>query len=162
MNEVVKLNSEEVLHSWSSKEYPYYHKNFAWVFTFFVILVLIVVFQVLQKDYFGGLSVAVIGLLALFYALVPPKTIYILLSAKGIHLDDLFIPYNKMRHFWIVDNLNHKTLNIETRAFLQKILVLELGSQDPEKIRRILRDVLPELDESEPTIAQKFMKKFKF
>lgn len=157
-----KTKPTEVLHSWQAREYPYYKKNFAWYFTFLAVLVLIIGFQVLQEDYFGAICLAILGVLALFYASIPPKRVEIHLSPKGAHIDNLFIPYTKMRHYWIVDNETHKTLNIETKAYFQKVLVLELADQDPEEIRNTLRDILPELEEAEPTLSQKFMRFFKY
>ncbi len=153
---------ESVLHSWEAREYPHYKKNFAWYVTASAVLVLIIGFQIVQEDIFGAVTLAILGTLAMLFATIPPKMVLVLITHKGLHVEDLFIPYNKMRHFWIVDNEKHKTLNIETRAFLQKILVLELHDQDPEKIRGLLQEALPELDETEPTISQKFMDWFKF
>ena len=154
--------TDNILHSWEAREYPSYKKNAAWYITFGAVLVLVIAFQVVQEDFFGAICLGILGIIAAFLASVPPKNIVVVITPKGIHMQDLFIPFSKMRHFWIVDTLNHKTLNIETRAFLQKVLVLELQDQDPEKIREILKEILPELDESEPTLSQKFMHWFKF
>lgn len=157
-----KDEMDTVLHSWEAREYPHYKKNFAWYVTFLAILVLIIGFQIVQEDIFGAVCLGILGLLTIVFASIPPKMVLVLLTPRGVHMEDLFIPYAKMRHFWIVDDNKHKTLNIETRAFLQKVLVLELHDQDPEKIRSILQQILPELDESEPTMSQKFMHWFKF
>ena len=148
---------QTILHEWLAPEYQHYPKNLAWYITFIAVVVLLVGFQLIQGDIFGGICLAILGGLILFFASQPPKVVGISITQKGVHLDEIFLPFNKIQHFWIVDDPNHKTLNLRTSAILQKIVVIELADQDPEEIRETLQDLLPEISKEKPTLSQKII-----
>ena len=154
-------NYEPIL-EWQTHEYRHYEKNSAWYITAVVVFILFVGYLILQKDWFGAISIGILGLIALAYAKQKPKLITVTLSDKGIHLEDLHIPYSHIRHFWIVDNEHHKVLNIETTTYLNNEIGILLDGQDPELVREMLLAVLPEHAETEETLAQRIAHKFKF
>ena len=154
--------ADETLLSWQTHEFRPYAKNSAWYITFAIIVILIVVFMILQKDIFGAVSIAIIAGFVAAFSRQKPKVVTISLTDKGIKLDNMEVAYKEIRYFWIVDNDNHKTLNLETTAYLNRTLIVELDDQDPETIRGIMSQFAPEHDSNTETIVQKVMHKLKF
>lgn len=143
--------------TWQTPEFKHYHKNLGWHITFWGIVTLIIGYQIVTKDYFGALSVFLIAGFAAYLLKQRPGIVEVRITDQGMHIDELQIPYKNMRHFWIVDTETHRTLNIETSAYLNRFIILELEDQDPEIIRQILAKSVPEHDSTEPTLVQKLM-----
>ncbi len=148
--------------AWQAPEYRHYDKNIAWYITFVILFVLFFAYLIIQGDWFGAISVGLLGALTVAFSRQKPKLIDIVLSDKGVHLEDLHIPYSHIRHFWIVDNEHHKLLNIETTTYLNNEIGILLEDQDPELVREMLIAVLPEHTETDETLAQRIAHKFKF
>ncbi|MCC7356874.1 MAG: hypothetical protein IT410_04680 [Candidatus Doudnabacteria bacterium] len=148
--------------SWEAPSFKHYHKNTGWHITFWAVIVLIVGFQIISGDYFGAISIAFIAGLASYLLRQKPETMKVGLSDKGIHLNELHIPYKNMQRFWVVDTDEHRTLNIETTAYLNHLLIIELEDQNPTSIRDILLPIVPEHESNEPTFIQRLTHYFKF
>jgi hypothetical protein len=149
--------------TWIAPEFKHYEKNIGWYITFSSIIVLIsVFFAVVENDYFATISIFLIGCLILLFTRHKPQEVEIELNHKSIKLDNLHLPYKNIKHFWIVDNHRHKTVNLVTTTMLNNIIILELKDQDPEIIREFLNQYLPEHEATEDTLAQKIMHWFKF
>lgn len=148
--------------SWEALEFRHYPKNLAWYITMGVIVLLVVAFEVLQKDYFGAISLGVMAIFIIIFAMHKPGKIQISLSSEGLHLERSFIPYNQMKYFWIVDNEDHKTLNIETTAYINRTILVELETQNPEEVREVMLREVPEHSSTEETFVQRLIHRLKF
>ncbi len=155
-------NIPETIIEWQAPEFRHYPKNAAWFITFVIIAGLLVFYQVFQKDWFGAISVGVISILFGVFALHRPGVVTVKISTLGLHIDDTQIPFNNIKQFWIVDSENHKTLNIETTAYINHQLSIELEDQDSGEVQEILEELLPEKDEQHETVAQRIAHKLKF
>lgn len=147
---------------WQAPEFRHYPKNPAWYITFAVIAILLVGYQVLQKDFFGAISLAVIGVIVTIFAHHKPQEITIEISDLGIHINGDLIPYNRIRKFWIINDGTHKTLNFETTAYINHILTLELEDLDSDELHEFLSEILPEHEDPNPTTSQRLSHWFRF
>lgn len=152
----------ETIIEWQAPEFRHYPKNAAWFITFIIIVAMLVVYQVYQRDWFGAISVAVIAILFGVFAMHRPGIVTVKLTTLGLQIDDTNIPYNNIKQFWIVDNQHHKTLNIDTTAYLNHQLSIELEDQDADEVQEILAELLPEKEEAQETTAQRIAHKLKF
>ncbi len=150
------------IHSWEAPSFRHYEKNLGWHITFWAVIILIIGYQLISGDYFGAISIAFIAALTSYLLRQKPEQVIVGLSDKGIHLNDLHVPYKNMQKFWIVDTDEHRTLNIETTAYLNHLLIVELEDQDTVVVRDILLPVVPEHENNDPTFIQRFMHHFKF
>ncbi|HYF05699.1 MAG TPA: hypothetical protein VEA59_06040 [Patescibacteria group bacterium] len=156
------MRKREIYFSWEAPQFRYYEKNFGWYLTLGVVVLLLSGYMFIQADYFGAASFLIIGALIFWLSRVKPRTIVVELSDKGIHLDDVHIPYKQIEFFWVVDNAHHSTLNLHTTSTLQKLVIIQLESQDPDEIRDFLLELVPEHHETTETITQAIAHKFKF
>ncbi|HMQ01951.1 MAG TPA: DUF5673 domain-containing protein [Candidatus Doudnabacteria bacterium] len=147
---------------WEAPEFRHYPKNPAWYITMFIIIGLFVAYQVILRDWFGAVILVILGIIIYAFARQTPKYVEMQITDRGIHINGDLIPYNRIKHFWIIDDHEHKVLNLETTAYLNHLLAIELESEDAEEIREFLFDILPEHSELEPTITQKISHRFRF
>ncbi len=148
--------------SWEAPEFRHYPKNPGWYITLTCISLMVVVFFIIQRDFFAAVSLAIISGFVFFFARQTPEIVPIELNNRGVHFGNLRFPYKQIKHFWVVHNENHKTLNLHTTALLNNIMILELEDQDPEVVRMFLIKHLPEHEESRETPIQRITHRFKF
>jgi hypothetical protein len=147
---------------WEAPEFRHYPKNPAWYITMFIIVGLLIAYQIILSDWFGAISLFILAIITAFFARQTPKRVEMEITDQGIHINGDLIPYNRIKHFWIVNDHEHKVLNIETTAYLNHQLAIELEDQDADEIREFLIDILPEHSETELTNVQKIAHRFKF
>ncbi len=147
---------------WQAPEFRHYEKSYSWYITFLAIAILIVGFFIIQKDLFAAICIGILSLLIILFAQHKPKQVEIQLTNKGVHFGELFFPYKQIKHFWIVHNEKHKTLNLETTAHLNNVIILELEEQNPDHVREFLIQFLPEHEDTDETLTQRISHKFKF
>ncbi|QQS22666.1 hypothetical protein IPM19_03480 [bacterium] len=147
---------------WDAPEFRHYPKNPAWYITLLILVALLITYEIIANDYFGAISLAVVAGFVIFFGRQIPKQIPIRISDQGIHINNDLIPYQRIKHFWVVDDAAHKTLNIETTAYLNHQLTIELEDMDSDEVREFLADVLPEHEEPQPTTMQKISHRIKF
>ena len=149
--------------SWQAPEFKYYPKNLGWYITVFAVTVLVSgFFVIVESDIFAATSLGLVGLLILLFARHQPKQVKITIDERGVQFDKLFYPYKQIRHFWIVNNPRHRTINFQTSALFNNIVILELEQQNPETVRQLLIKHVPEHEATEETAVQKIIHRFKF
>jgi hypothetical protein len=159
---MLKTKHPETIIEWQAPEFRHYPKNITWFIVFGGIVAVVIGYQLFQHDWFGGVAVAILAGLIAAFALHRPSEVTIRITTIGIHIDDTSIPYTHIKQFWIVDNDNHKTLNIETTAYLNHLLAIELHEQDADEVHEILSELLPENVEAEESVAQRIAHRFRF
>lgn len=152
----------ETIIEWQAPEFRHYPKNAAWFISYAIIVAMLVIYQLYQKDWFGAISIGVIAAMFGIFAMHRPGIVTVKISTLGLHIDDSTIPFNNIRQFWVVDTEQHKTLNIETTAYLNHQLAIELEDQDGDEIQEILAELLPEKEDQQETMAQRIAHKLKF
>lgn len=148
--------------SWEAPEFKHYEKSVVWYILLFILLVLLVGYQILTSDYFGAITMIILGVLITLVSRKKPKTVTVELTGKGITLGELFIPYKHFKHFWVVDTPDHKTLNLEASTYLKQTVIVELMDQDPDEVRRLVAKHLEESETLEPSFSQRITHMFHF
>jgi hypothetical protein len=148
--------------TWQAHEFKHYEKNYGWYVVMVSVSVLIIGFFAIQRDYFASVCLAIMACLVYFFSKQTPEIVEIELSSKHIRFGRLLFPYQQIKHFWIVNNPRHKTVNLHTTAALNNIIILELEDQDPDEVRDYLLRHVPEHTETDETTVQMVMHRLKF
>ncbi len=148
--------------SWTAPEFRYYEKNFGWYVSLVVIAVLLIIFFVFEKDIFAAVSMAILAILVGLFSLQKPREVNIEMSERGIKFGNVEFPYKQIKHFWIVNTYNHRTLNLEISTVINHTMIIELLDQDEEQIRQFLVHHVSEHHQTHETFAQKVSHKLKF
>ena len=149
--------------SWQAPEFKAYEKNAGWYITLISIAILIVgFFTIVQKDYFAAITIAILTAAIVYFSRQQPEIVEIHLTNKGVHHGSIHIPYKQIKHFWIVNQENHRTVNFETSTYLNRLMIVELEDQDPDEVREFLLAYVPEHEDTEPTAVQRLIHWLKF
>lgn len=148
--------------AWDAPEFKHYEKSVLWYALLIILLVLLVGYQILTADYFGAVTMIILGVLITLISRKKPQIVHIELTSKGVTLGELHIPYKHFKHFWVVDTPDHKTLNLEASTYLKQTVIIELADQDPEEVRKLVGKHLEESEILDPSFSQRIAHMFHF
>ena len=147
---------------WQAHEFKPYEKSIVWYIGLCVIVSLLALYQFFVADYFGAITMVILGALIIFFAKRKPEIVQLSLDDEGVGIGELRFPYRHFKHFWIVTTKDHRTLNLEASTYLSQTVILELEDQDPEKIRKFLVKHVPESERVIPSFSQRIAHRLKF
>jgi hypothetical protein len=151
----------EIYTQWQAPQFVHYEKNASWYGIFSLVVIGLIAILIWRHDLFGAISIGVVAVIALIFSRHKPEIIDIAISNYGIHSAEHHISHTNIKHFWIVDNNRHRTLNVHTDSGLGRIVIFQLGDADGEAVRAALSNFAQE-HEGEETLAQKIMHKFRY
>ena len=116
-----------------------------WYILFTIVAGGLLVFGFFSDSLITILICGLIVLLGFIYSHRKPRVMHHELTATGIVLGDTIYPYKNIKTFWIIYEPPHiKTLNLETTAYLNSHVVVQLGNQDPVMVKLFLKNFLEE------------------
>jgi hypothetical protein len=156
-----KIQQKEI--SWQAPEFAEYRKHPLWFVGFGLVIALLVLFGIYTQSWTTAVLFTLFGLLGVIYASSKPKTVTIKITGSGIQVNSLEYSYRVIKKFWIMYHPPEvKTLYLETNAYLDRIVKIELANQNPNDVRDILKQYLEEdLDQTE-SVADMIARKIKF
>ncbi len=158
------MPAENIILEWNAKEFEQYEKGTGWYLTLALLTVLVVGYFLFLKDYFAALTMLVMYAVIFYFSKHQPKDVVIRITTKGIRIDKLFYAYSSVHNFWIVNHDQAKTLHFETTAYLNRSIIVQLADQDPELIRDVLAEYIPEngANANRESFAVRVARKLKF
>lgn len=148
--------------SWQAPEFKHYNKTIGWYVALISIAILISGFFVVQKDIFAAITTIILAGLVLLFSKQKPEIVPIEINDKTVKFGQIEYPYKQIKHFWVVHNERHKTVNLRTTTYVNNTIILELGTQNSEEVRNFLLKYLPEHETTDETFAQRLMHWLKF
>ena len=133
----------ENLATWEASSRPYRKKD-RYYYTTIVILVILLCFIAFLAQEFLLIGVLfALTFVAYVLAFVPPNDITYKLSTQGIIIGDHFYFWHDLDSFWFKEKEGIQVLIIQTRLRFPGQLMLVLGTEELEKIKKIVAKFLP-------------------
>ncbi len=149
--------------SWQAPEFIHRPKSSMWFILVGIAGTGLILYFLFQRDYLTALLFFLLGLVTFYFARLPAKNIQIQIGSKGLRLNQIQIPYQKLKKFWIVyEPPIIKTLNFETTAYFNRFITLQLENENPLPIREILLKYIPEDLERGEQLDDKIARTLKF
>lgn len=134
---------------WSALEFEEHQRGPYWFIFMAVAALALIIFGVFTRSYFFIAFVALAFAVLTVYARRAPREIAFTINAGGVGMGRTFLPFSELKTFWIFDEGERKELSLETKKMLTPFMRLPLGEENPEDIRSILADFLPEEEHKE-------------
>ena len=148
--------------TWKAPSHIQPQRSLAWYLGFSLISVGLIVFGVYSHSILTIITFCVIILSVLIFAIQKPKNVTYKATKTGITVDNSVYPYKIIKIFWInYDPPLTKTLNIETSAYLNNRLTLQLADHDPVLLRMFLKQYLPEDMNREESVSEALARRLK-
>lgn len=156
-------NSEPQTHKeWTAHEFQHREKGPGWYLTLVILAILVIGYEVIQRDYFAAVTLLVIAVVAGYAASLYPDQVIVRITDEGIHVGDSYVPFHNTRRFWIVSHDTAHELHLETTAYFNRLVIVQLADQDYREIRTILRQYLPETQPNYEKLSHRIGRKLRF
>ena len=156
------IQKEEVI-SWEAPEFVHHPKTAIWYIGFTLLAVGLIIYSFYSKSILTMITFGLIIILGFIFSHRKPRVITHKLTPAGIILGDIIYPYRNIVKFWILYNPPHiKTLNLETTAYLNQQVALQLADQDPVAVKVYLVKHLPEDLDKEESLTDAIARRLKF
>ena len=133
----------KTLLSWTAPVRPFRKRNRSYYTTIAVLVVLAILIAFLAQEFI--LIGAILALVFVTYVLafVPPGDVIYKISTQGVTIGDHFYFWHNLDSFWFKEKEGQKVLFIQSQFNFPGQLMMVLGSQDEEKIKRVVARFLP-------------------
>ncbi len=145
---------------------PYFlpsHRGKMWYIIFSFFIASLISYGIISHNWIMSIALVIILALFLFIEKKELEIIKTSINGLGIQNGEKFYSYGSIKDFWIVYHppyIQVLYLNIHYRKSYKRIRI-ELGKQDPQKIRKILKEEIKELEGGAEPIFDIFIRLLK-
>ncbi|MBI2018208.1 hypothetical protein HYS96_00725 [Candidatus Daviesbacteria bacterium] len=129
--------------SWEGPSRPFKKKDRSYYTTIAVLVILLVLIAFLLREFLLIGVLLALAFVAYVLAYVPPHNIKYRISTQGVTIGEDFYFWHFLDAFWFKPKEGYQILIIQTRFRFPAQLMLVLGSQEEEKIKKIVARFLP-------------------
>jgi len=136
---------------WQAPEFIKYQKTILWDFGVFIVALLFAFWGVWQHDFTIIILAILGGVLFWHYGTKEPREVTFAIRPDGIQVDALLYRYRNITSFCIFHEPPHlNELVIRNKTSLVPLVHINLGANDPQKVKKILKEYIPEQEETYP------------
>ena len=143
--------------AWKVAEYEHRERPHDWYWAVGIIAVGGAVLAVIFNDLLFALVILVSAVALVLYAVRHPDELSCAIEDRGVIVNNTLYPYRTLESFWIHE---HKATNelvlTSQKLFMPHVHVPLAGDINPDAIRDILLDYIPEI-EIMPSVSEKLM-----
>jgi len=148
--------------SWIAPEYVKNEKGTVWVTMAISITAGLIAYAILTKSWTMSAAFFMLAIVYFIEHKTKPENIPIEITEMGVKVKDKFYPFSHFKTFWIIYNPPMvKTLHMRFASRNNRDLLIQLGDQDPVKVRNLLLTQLPEWEGKEEAITDILTRVFK-
>ncbi len=136
----------KTLLEWEAVSRPFRKKDRSYYTTSAVIVILLCLILLLASEFLLIAVVLALTFVAYVLAFVPPHPIKYRISTQGITIGEDFYFWHFLDAFWFKEKEKHKILIIQTSIRFPGQLMLVLGDQNEEKVKKIVARFLPYIE----------------
>ncbi len=129
--------------SWEAPSRPFRKKDRSYYTTIAVLVALLMLITFLMREFLLMGTLLALAFVSYVLAFVPPHDIKYRISTQGITIGEDFYFWHFLDAFWFKEKDKHRILIIQTRFRFPGQLMLVLGDQDEEKVKKIVARFLP-------------------
>lgn len=139
------MEAEEIktLLSWEAPSRPFRKKDRSYYTTIAILVILLVLIALLVREFLLIGVLLALAFVAYVLAFVPPHHLTYKISTQGVTIGDDFYFWHFLDSFWFQEKEGSKVLHIQTRLRFPAQLMLVLGPQDEDKVKKIVARFLP-------------------
>lgn len=129
--------------SWTAPSRPFRKKDRSYYTTIAILVILLILISILAQEILLVGVLLALAFVAYVLGFVPPEDVEYKISSQGIIIGDHFYFWSNLDSFWFSEKEGHKILHILTDLHFPGQLMLVLGTQDEEEIKKIVARYLP-------------------
>lgn len=140
---------------WSAPGRPFKKRTKQYYLTALLVMLLVEIILFLFAEYLLMVVVLSLVFVAFSLALVQPKNFHYRISSEGITVEDKFFLWKELYDFYFTKKDGYETLHVRTEAFIPGELILTLGNEQEEKIKKALLPYLSFREYVKPSFMER-------
>jgi positive regulator of sigma E activity len=142
-----------VLLHWQGPEYEHYPKEKLWYAVATLILSAIIIYALVSNSPIMAITFVLIGVVGYVQLEKFPRVLDFKVTIDGMIVGNELYKFNSIKSFWIFYEPPHtKILSLHTDAFLTPYIHIPVHQIDPVKLREVLLDFVPEVEQEQSFI----------
>lgn len=129
--------------TWTAPARPFRKKDRSYYTTIAIIVILLVLIAFLAKEILLIGVLLALAFVAYVLAFIPPEDVEYKISAQGVTVGDHFYFWGHLDSFWFSEKEGQRIIHILTNLRFPGELMLVLGPQDEEEVKRVVAKFLP-------------------
>jgi hypothetical protein len=155
-------SANRVLLSWSGETFDYVHKGLAWYLVAGLIVLSIIGYLAWQQNwYLIGITVVISAVLFWYVSTARPETVTYAITPFGVQVGEKFYPFTDIHSYWIIYTPAVQKLNIIFNKKYLPALVIDVSKADPNKIKVLLSNRIPEQPNRSENLLDKILRALK-
>lgn len=149
--------------SWQTPEYTHHERGRNWYLAVGITAAVFITIMIFNQFYQAAATFFMLAVVMIMYSQRKPRDVQFSIGDTGITYNDEFIPYHKLKSFWIHYDPPHlMTVNFLRKEAISTPIVVELGDQNPLTIRDMLLPKLFEDLDREESLPDNLARRLKF
>jgi hypothetical protein len=145
------MKQQKALLHWQAPEFVKYEKTILWDIGILVIAALFAIWGLWKGDITIIALAVLAGGLLWYFGKKEPRDLSFDIRTDGIQVGELIYRYGNFASFWIFHDPPHiNELVLRNKKNVAPLVHINLGDQDPEKVKKALKGLLKEKEESYP------------
>jgi hypothetical protein len=130
---------------WDAHEYEHKERSADWFWAVGILTVSFAIVSILLGNIIFGILILLSVFTLSLYINRPPQIIHAFIDNQGIVRDKVRYPYDTLHGYWVDEDHPHKKIILRSKKTLMPLIIIPIGEKvDPEKLRDILAEYLPE------------------
>lgn len=129
--------------SWKAPSRPFRKKDRSYYTTIAILVILGVLIAFLAQQFLLIGALLALSFVAYVLGFTPPEDVDYKISTQGITIGDHFYFWSNLDSFWLGEKENQKILYILTNLRFPATLMMMLGFQNEEQMKKIVAKYLP-------------------
>jgi hypothetical protein len=133
----------ETLLSWTAPSRAFRKKDRSYYTTILIIVILLMLIAFLAREFLLIGVLLAITFVTYVLAFVPPGDVLYRISTQGITIGDHFYFWHDLESFWLKNKDDVKVVYVQTHLRFPGQLILVLGEESEDEVKRALARFLP-------------------
>jgi hypothetical protein len=159
-NKMDDLKTSETL-TWTAPSHIHHRRSPGWYLIFLLVSIGLIAYAIYTNSIITAITFFLIITVVLILSSERPTVTTYKITKTGISAGKISYPYKIIKKFWIVYNSETKTLNLETTAYLNNKVILQIGKQNPAMLKKILGQYLTEDLNNQESLSEAMARRFK-
>jgi len=148
--------------TWQAESHKQHLRSPAWYVIFGLVALCLIIFGIWSKSVTTVATFITVIFVVIVITSQKPRMLNYKVTKTGIAVGETVYPYKVIKTFWINYRPPEiKTLNFETSAYLNNLVTLQLGNQDPVTLKLFLSQYLRENLEREESFSETLARRLK-
>lgn len=133
--------------SWQAQKFENFERHPWWGVILFILLICLLTYSLLTDNFLLSIILILAGILVYLFERKNPEAYTFSICETGIIAHDRFYEFTEIEDFWIFyepGDLGRKEISIKTTNHFLPYVHLPLGTQNPNKARKVLLKYIPE------------------